>query len=229
TLFLDEIGEIDAPTQVKLLRFLESRAFERLGSTKSIQVDVRLVCATNRDLFKMVGENTFREDLYYRLNVVPVHLPPLRVRRDDIPVLLHHFLGQFAEENGMPAPEILPDALQALSHYPWPGNIRELRNLCENLVVTRRGGQVSAYDLDPRFTDPAAAEQMRRSGDAGASTPPRDPGPGSLSREENEKRLLRKALRETGGNRTRAAELLGISRRTLHRKLVQWPELDTAG
>lgn len=219
TLFLDEIGEIDAPTQVKLLRFLETRSFERLGSLKPIEVDVRLVCATNRDLMSMVKKGTFREDLYYRLNVVPITLPPLRQRQDDIPILLDHFLAQFAEENGLPVPSLTPGALQALQAYAWPGNIRELRNLCENLVVMRRGGEVSEYDLDPRFT----------TGEAEAATTgctPRSALNNPHSKEENEKRLLRNALVEAKGNRTKAAELMGISRRTLHRKLAQWPELD---
>lgn len=220
TLFLDEIGEIDSPTQVKLLRFMEARSFERLGSLKSIKVDVRLVCATNRNLREMVDKGTFRDDLYYRLNVVPITLPSLRQRNEDIPLLMNHFLKQFASENGVPVPQVTADAMLALQHYAWPGNIRELRNLCENLVVMKRGAQVTDYDLDPRFT----------SGDSGLSTsvgkaesrPMKNP----LSKEENEKRLLRNALVEANGNRTKAAKLMGISRRTLHRKLSLWPELD---
>lgn len=225
TLFLDEIGEIDAPTQVKLLRFLETRSFERLGSLKPIQVDVRLVCATNRDLLTMVGRGTFREDLYYRLNVVPITLPPLRDRQDDIPLLIKHFIGQFAEENGLPAPVVTPGAMQVLQHYRWPGNIRELRNFCENLVVMNRAAEVTEYDLDPRFTAPQLAPE-RVGGDPAVTRQPPAPLRNPLSREENEKRLLRNALIEAKGNRTRAAELMGISRRTLHRKLTQWPELD---
>ncbi|WOO39743.1 sigma-54 dependent transcriptional regulator [Rubellicoccus peritrichatus] len=220
TLFLDEIGEIDPPTQVKLLRFLETRSFERLGSLKPIKVDVRLVCATNKNLREMVGKGTFREDLYYRLNVVPITLPSLRQRSDDIPLLITHFLKQFASENGMIAPEVTADAMLALQHYAWPGNIRELRNLCENLVVMKRGGQVTEYDLDPRFT--SGDTGMTASGSAADCKPLKNP----LSREENEKRLLRNALVEANGNRTQAAKLMGISRRTLHRKLSQWPELD---
>lgn len=219
TLFLDEIGEIDPPTQVKLLRFLETRTFERLGSLKPIQVDVRLVCATNRDLLDMSGKGDFREDLYYRLNVVPITLPPLRQRADDIPLLLDHFLKQFAQENGLPAPSLSPDALYALQAYNWPGNIRELRNLCENLVVMRQGSEISEYDLDPRFT-------VGDERDSAQKSLPRASLKNPLSKEENEKRILRNALVEANGNRTRAAELMGISRRTLHRKLAQWPELD---
>jgi len=151
TLFLDEIGEIDLATQVKLLRFLETRTIERLGSQKQIQLDVRLVCATNRDLPKMVEEGTFREDLYYRLSVVALVLPPLRERQDDIPILLDHYLKYFSAENALPLPKISASALSILKAYAWPGNIRELRNLCENRVVMHSGNDVGADDLDPRF------------------------------------------------------------------------------
>lgn len=216
TLFLDEIGEIDASIQVKLLRFLETRTFERLGSTKSIKVDIRLVAATNRDLDAMVKKGTFREDLLYRLNVIQLHMPPLRERPDDIPLLLSHFVAAFAKDNGFTPVQISPGALAVLCAYPWPGNIRELRNFAENIVVIKRGGNITEYDLDSKFfQSPRASEDSR---------PAMIKNP--LSVEENEKRLLRNALLESGGNRTKAAEMLGMSRRTLHRKLNQWPELD---
>ncbi|TVP81759.1 MAG: sigma-54-dependent Fis family transcriptional regulator [Puniceicoccaceae bacterium] len=219
TLFLDEIGEIDASTQVKLLRFLETRSFERLGSSKPIKVDVRLVCATNRNLVEMVKAGEFREDLLYRLNVVTIHLPPLRERPEDLPVLLQHYMHYFAKENELPAAELTKGALQRLRAYSWPGNIRELRNFCENTVVLKRGSQVTEHDLDAKYTSdgpdqPTAPDFL--------STSP------SLSKEANEKRLLRNALIKANGNRTHAAKLMGISRRTLHRKLVEWPELDVA-
>ena len=216
TLFLDEIGEIDASTQVKLLRFLESKTIERLGSSKTIEVDARLVCATNRNLEEMTRKGEFREDLFYRLNVVCVDLPALRERGDDALLLIRHFLSHFAEENGFETPILQPEALGILKNYSWPGNVRELRNFCENLVVLKRGAQVGPYDLDPRFT--MSESDVKNS----------DPLPQSLnlSVEENEKRLLRNALLEAGGNKTKAAELMGISRRTLHRKLDRWPELD---
>lgn len=214
TLFLDEIGEIDASIQVKLLRFLETRSFERLGSIKPVKVDVRLVAATNRDLQDMVAKGDFREDLYYRLNVVRIHMPPLRQRQDDILILLHHFVQLFAKENKLPEVSFDEQALKLLKSYGWPGNIRELRNFAENAVVMKRGGNLSVYDLDPKFAHPD-------------NPPPQDPQLANpLSVEENEKRLLRNALTQTNGNRTKAAELLGMSRRTLHRKLLQWPELD---
>jgi len=216
TVFLDEIGEIGPEIQVKLLRFLESRSFERIGSTKTLTVDLRLVAATNRDLEQMVKEGKFREDLFFRLNVVRLTTPPLRQRTEDIPVLLDHFLRLYAKENGYEPVQVEPGALKHLTTYPWPGNIRELRNFAENTVVLRRGGTLSEFDLDARFRgglEPASVL---------SSPPPANP----LSIEENEKRLLREALIKARGNRTKAAEFMGISRRTLHRKLVQWPELD---
>ncbi len=217
TLFLDEIGEISASTQVKLLRFLETRAIERVGGSKPITLDVRLAAATNRNLEQMVKEGKFREDLFFRLNVVRITLPPLRERAEDIPLLLKHYLRAFSDENKLPLLTLEPGALQTLQAYTWPGNIRELRNFCENAVVLHHGGALTEYDLDPKYrgaTGPAG-------GSAGAAAPAN-----SLSVEENEKRLLREALIKARGNRTKAADLMGISRRTLHRKLAEWPELD---
>ncbi len=214
TLFLDEIGEISLSTQVKLLRFLEQRTFERIGSSKSIKVDTRLVAATNRDLQQMVNEGTFREDLYFRLNVVQITMPPLRERTEDLPILLNHFLGEFAEENHIDAPTFEPGAMQCLRRYSWPGNIRELRNFAENVVVLHRGNVIRDYDLESKFR----GETRSIDGEEKVVSP--------LDKEENEKRLLREALADAKGNRTSAAKLLGISRRTLHRKLQQWPELD---
>ena len=214
TLFLDEIGEIDPSTQVKLLRFLESKTIERLGSMKPIAVNARLVCATNRNLEKMVKKGEFRDDLFYRLNVIRIQLPSLRERADDVPILLNHFLEEFAEENGLTTPIPSDQALSILRSYSWPGNVRELRNFCENMVVLKRGSEITEYDLDPRFSAPIDLLADER--------PPGE----NLSVEENEKRLLRNALVRAGGNRTKAAELMGVSRRTLHRKLDRWPELD---
>jgi len=215
TLFLDEIGEIDSSTQVKLLRFLESKTIERLGSSKTLELDVRLVCATNRNLLRMVQDGEFREDLYYRLNVVSIQLPPLRKRGDDLLLLITHFLNYYSEENGFEVPRLNERTRSILQKYNWPGNVRELRNFCENLVVLKRGEEVLPHDLDPRFT--LINSPVDLDGNVPAS---------SLSVEENEKRLLRNALVESDGNKTKAAQLLGISRRTLHRKLDRWPELD---
>ena len=219
TLFLDEIGEIDATTQIKLLRFLETRSVERLGSHKPIALDLRLVCATNRDLLQMVKEGKFREDLYYRLSVVPLRMPPLRERPDDIPLLLSHYLKRFAAENHLAEVRLGADALGVLARYPWPGNIRELRNTCENLAVLRPGKVLTAGDLDPRYAQPTNLGGVVRPGLLAASG-------GMFDKEQNEKELLKQALASAAGNRTKAAELLGISRRTLHRKLLQWPELE---
>ena len=216
TVFLDEIGEIGPEIQVKLLRFMETRSFERIGSTKTMTVDVRLVAATNRNLEQMVKEGKFREDLYFRLNVVRITTPPLRERTEDIPVLLDHFIQIYTKENGYEPVTIEPGAMRYLQAYSWPGNIRELRNFAENAVVMRRGGKLSEFDLEPRFRGEIAPMPVLQ------SPTPANP----FSVEDNEKRLLKEALIKAHGNRTQAAELLGISRRTLHRKIAQWPELD---
>jgi DNA-binding NtrC family response regulator len=231
TLFLDEIGEISLQTQVKLLRFLEQRSFERIGSSKSITVDVRLIAATNRNLEQMVREGTFREDLFFRLNVVQILMPPLRERTDDIPLLLEHFVREFARENGIhPPPVFEPGAIRCLQLYSWPGNIRELRNFAENAVVLHRSAHIHEYDLEPKFRGGTGGD-LSGAANGGASAPAAlttagAVQPPALSVEENEKRLLREALLQARGNRTKAAKLLGLSRRTLHRKLAQWPELD---
>jgi DNA-binding NtrC family response regulator len=218
TLFLDEIGEISGAIQVKLLRFLETKSIERVGGSKTIELNVRLVAATNRGLEQLVREGKFREDLFFRLDVVRFVMPPLRERREDIPALLSHFIKSLSAENGVPPIEIEPGAMRTLQAYAWPGNIRELRNFCENAVVLRKGGKLTEFDLDPRFRGaPASGPAAGQQGAASSST---------LSVEQNEKRILREALIKSRGNRTKAAQLMGISRRTLHRKIAQWPELD---
>lgn len=216
TVFLDEIGEIGPEIQVKLLRFLETKSFERIGSSKTITIDVRLVAATNRNLEQMVKEGKFREDLFFRLNVVRIATPPLRERVDDIPILLEHFIRVYAKENGYEPVVVEPGAMRHLQAYSWPGNIRELRNFAENAVVLRRGGRMAEFDLEPKFRGEAPPPPQM------VTATPANP----YSVEDNEKRLLREALMKARGNRTRAASLLGISRRTLHRKIAQWPELD---
>ncbi|HEY0864774.1 MAG TPA: sigma-54 dependent transcriptional regulator [Lacunisphaera sp.] len=216
TVFLDEIGEIGPEIQVKLLRFLETKSFERIGSSKTMTVDVRLVAATNRNLEQMVKEGKFREDLFFRLNVVRITTPPLRERTEDIPVLLEHFIKVYSKENAYEPVTVEPGAMRHLQAYSWPGNIRELRNFAENAVVLRRGGKISEFDLEPRFRGEAPPPPSM------VTATPANP----YSVEDNEKRLLKEALMKARGNRTKAAQLLGISRRTLHRKIAEWPELD---
>ena len=235
TLFLDEIGEISASTQVKLLRFLETKSIERVGGSKPLALDVRLVAATNRGLEGLVRAGKFREDLFFRLNVVRIDMPPLRERTEDIPLLLAHFNKSFSEENGVEQLTIEPGAMRYLQAYPWPGNIRELRNFMENAVVLRRGGKFTEFDLEPKFrgqTPALPAGSMAGGAGSTATGDSASPVSGgsvsgsSLLVEDNEKRLLQEALLKSRGNRTLAAKLMGISRRTLHRKLSQWPELD---
>ena len=208
SLFLDEIGEVDASVQVKILRALEERRFERVGGQEAIDVDTRLIAATNRDLKKMVADGKFREDLYYRLYVVVIHLPALRERKSDIPLLLKHYLDVFNRENGRAIEGFSPDALDLLTVYGWPGNVRELRNVVEQIVVLSRSQRIGVRDL------PAHIREVGGSG--GAVTV----ASGTL--DEMEKSAILKALKETGGNRTRAAEKLGVSRRTLHRKIAEY-------
>ncbi|MBK9138047.1 MAG: sigma-54-dependent Fis family transcriptional regulator [Verrucomicrobia bacterium] len=212
TLFLDEIGEIDASTQVKLLRVLGERTFERVGSNKTISVDVRLVAATNKNLAALVKAGTFREDLFFRLRVVELWLPPLRERPGDVPLLALHFLKEIAKEYGKPVTDFTMEAMQALLAYSWPANVRELRNAIEGAVALCRGDKITLRDL------PAT---VRGTGDAGVV--PRDAQAvieqQALTLEEAERQLIIRALQEAQGNRTLAARKLGISRRTLHRKL----------
>lgn len=207
TIFLDEIGEIPLHIQVKLLRVLESRSFERIGGSETIVTDARVVAATNRDLKKMVEEGTFREDLFYRLDVVSLEIPPLRERKEDIPLLVKHYLDVFNKENGKDI-GITETAMASLCAYAWPGNIRELRNCVERMVVLCRGKMI---DLENVPVD------VREGVTPGiAKTVLAQP---SCDLECNEKMLIERALNECKGNRTKAAEKLGISRRTLHRKL----------
>lgn len=208
SLFLDEIGEIDASVQVKILRALEERKFERVGGQETVEIDTRLIAATNRDLKKMVAAGDFREDLYYRLYVVAITLPPLRERVSDIPLLLKHFLDEFNEENGRDIEGFSLEALDLLTAYGWPGNVRELRNVVEQVVVLSRGKRIGARDLPAHVRETESSDSLL------------SVGSGTL--EEMEKQAIQQALKASGGNRTRAAEQLGISRRTLHRKIAEY-------
>jgi len=211
TLFLDEIGEIDATIQVKLLRVLGERTFERVGSSKTLTADARLITATNKNLEDMVKAGTFREDLYYRLKVVVIRMPPLRDRREDIPLLAQSFLKEFAKENEKPVNDFTSEALQALMDYPWPGNVRELRTAIEHGVVFSKGEKITLRDL------PASVRSGGKLMEDALTRPVFDQT--NLTLEEAEKQLIVRALKETRGNRTAAAEKIGMSRRTLHRKL----------
>lgn len=210
SLFLDEISEIDSSVQVKILRVLEERTFERVGGRDSLEVDVRLIAATNRDLRKLVDEKKFREDLYFRLNVVIIDLPPLRDRRDDIPLLAQRFLEEFNRENQKQVEGLTPDCLDALTAYAWPGNIRELRNVIERMIVLARQNKLTLRDLPPSVRESVQGR-----------SPAASPASG-LSLEEAERNLIIKALESCRGNRTKAARQLGISRRTLHRKINEY-------
>jgi DNA-binding NtrC family response regulator len=210
TLFLDEIGEIDASTQVKLLRVLGERSFERVGANKTISVDVRLIAATNKNLSAMVKAGTFREDLYFRMRVVELWLPPLRERPGDVPLLALHFLKEIAGEYGKAVTDFTVDALQALVNYAWPANVRELRNAIEGAVALCRGDKIALRDLPPnvRGAEPPGLAGTKSLLEQQA-----------LTLEEAERQLIIRALQEARGNRTLAAKNLGVSRRTLHRKL----------
>jgi two-component system, NtrC family, response regulator AtoC len=211
TLFFDEIGEIDASTQVKLLRFLGERTFERLGSNKTLSADVRIVAATNKNLEEMVKTGTFREDLYFRLSIFPIWLPPLRERAGDVPRLAQDFLLEFATEMGKPVKDFTAEALEALINYSWPGNVRELRAAIEHAVVLCRGDRITLRDLPP---------STRSGGGAIASSDPKKIlAQNDMTVKEAEKQLILRALKEANGNRTLAAARIGMSRRTLHRKL----------
>jgi two-component system response regulator HydG len=205
TIFLDEVGEMSPAVQVKLLRVLQEGEFEPLGG-KTIRVDVRVVAATNRDLEDEVKRGSFREDLFYRLNVIVVHLPPLRHRIEDVPLLCEHFLGIYAARNGKQIDGIAPDAMSRLGAYYWPGNVRELENVIERAVVLSRGRVLTAQDLPPRVAEEARFET---SVTVAIGTP----------LEEVERRLIRETLRQTKGDKKQAAQLLGIATRTIYRKL----------
>ncbi len=220
TLFLDEISEINASVQVKLLRVLEERCFERVGGDAPVEVDIRLVAATNRNLREWVEQGKFREDLFFRLDVVNITLPPLRDRLDDIPVLCSHFIREFSGKNNKPVEGITSDAVALLAGYRWPGNVRELRNTIEKMVVLSRGDRLTARDIPPNIRS-----EIKGSVSA-VVLPAASGGGGGRSLADAERAMILAAIDRAGGNRTKAAEALGISRRTLHRKLRQYEEED---
>ena len=213
TLFLDEIGEIDASIQIKLLRFLGERSFERVGSNKTLSADVRLITATNKNLQQQVKTGKFRDDLFFRLRVVEIWLPPLRERREDVPLLAQTFLREFAAENQKTVSGFSPESMDLLVRYEWPGNVRELRTAIEHAVVLCRADRITPRDLPPGVRSQSATKPPESESAAAAN-----PAEG-LSVAEAEKVLVIRALKESNGNRTQAAGKLGMSRRTLHRKL----------
>lgn len=219
TLFLDEIGEIDASTQIKILRFLGERTFERVGGNQPIQVDVRLVAATNKDLETLVEEGTFREDLFFRLNVVQIHLPPLRERPEDIPLMVQHFIRESCKENEKPKMDITSEAMNTLLRYPWPGNVRELRSAIEHGVVMANGPKITLRELPQKI-------RQSNGNPISPSLPANNPSSSPFDLQTTEKQLIIRALEESQGNRTEAAKKLGISRRTLHRRLQEFKNSD---
>ncbi|NTU71549.1 MAG: sigma-54-dependent Fis family transcriptional regulator [Coriobacteriia bacterium] len=210
TLFLDEIGDISPATQVKLLRVLQERRFERLGGTRSIEVDVRVVAATNRDLQQLIADGDFREDLFYRLNVVPITLPPLRQRPGDIPVLVAHFLEKFNAE----AKRLAPEAVEALVNYQWPGNIRELENTIERIVILSHGDEILPSDLPSEIRAGTTGSARGISG----FVLPED----GVVLEEVELDLVRQALDRSGGAVPKAAKLLGLTAKTLEARMQRF-------
>lgn len=208
TIFLDEIGEIDQNVQIKILRVLQDKRFERVGGEETLEVDVRVIAATNRDLEAEIAAGRFREDLYYRLNVVHIHVPPLRDRRDDIPLLITAFLQEFAKENGKTIEGIDSRARSALYKFDWPGNIRQLRNCLESAVVMSSGPIIKLEDLPPSI--------------AGSSQTDIIEVPAGIPMAEAEKMLILQNLAINKGNKTKTADILGIGRKTLHRKLDEY-------
>ncbi len=208
TLFLDEIGDMPPAIQIKLLRVIEGREVFRVGSNEAIKVDVRLIAATNRDLPSLVREGKFREDLFYRLNVVTIELPPLRDRLEDLPLLVQAFLEEFSAQHAKKTAEITPAAMELLYDYSWPGNVRELRNCIESMVILDKDGRIDVEDVPRYVKHPALVEPSH--------------GVSGVSLEEGEKEAIRKALALCDGNREKAAQMLGIGERTLYRKIKRY-------
>lgn len=220
TIFLDEIGEIDAATQVKLLRVLSERTIERVGSNTPIKVDVRLIAATNKNLRDLVDRGEFREDLYFRLNVIKIDMPPLRLRGEDVILLASAFLREFTEENQRPIKSLSDEALALLRRYPWPGNVRELRTVIEHGVVMCNEPQIQVMHL-PDFLQQTPAPSRQGDSDATLASQKALASGRELNLHVLERQAIHDALAKSAGNRTVAADLLGISRRTLQRKLKE--------
>jgi DNA-binding NtrC family response regulator len=214
SLFLDEISELYPELQVKLLRVLEERQVMRVGGSELIDVDFRLIAATNRDLEKEVVAGRFREDLYYRLKVVTLRIPPLRERPSDLSLLAEHFLGAFCQEHGKPAMRMTPEALELLSRYPWPGNVRQLRNVIESVVIFHQGEEIGPGDLPVEVRESTTL--------AATGAPEQSVGATPRTMADIERQAILETLERTGGHRAKAADLLGIGLRTLQRKLKEY-------
>lgn len=206
TLFLDEIGDMSLKTQAKVLRVIEEQKFEPLGSTESISIDTRIISATNKDLELEIQKGTFREDLFFRINVIPIHVPPLRERKEDIPLLAKHFLEEFSEEYGRKPKELTKDAMDKLMKYSWPGNIRELKNLIERLVIIVKDDKITAKDIPPLVEGKKTVENLLDL-------------PFEEAKEIFERTLILKHLRENNWNIVKTARSLGIERTTLYKKM----------
>ncbi|WP_455382808.1 sigma-54-dependent transcriptional regulator [Salinispira pacifica] len=208
SIFLDEIGEINQAVQIKILRVLQDKKFERVGGEETIEVDVRIISATNKDLREEIARGSFREDLYYRLNVVNIHIPPLRERKEDIPLLIAAFLKEFSQENGKQIEGVDPKARSALYNYSWPGNVRELRNCIESAVVMSKGNIITIDELPPTVGVDTDDNYIKI--DLGSSLA------------DAEREIIRNTLSLNKGNKSKTAEMLGIGRKTLHRKIAEY-------
>jgi len=208
TIFLDEIGEVNQSVQIKLLRVLQEKKFERVGGEETLEVDVRILSATNRNLKEEISNGKFREDLYYRLNVVNIHIPPLRERKEDIPLLIAHFLKEIAKENNKKIEGIDVRARDALYNYSWPGNVRELRNSIESAVVMSKRNIIALDDLPPFVRNDSSRDYIKLNS--------------GISLAEAEKEIIQFTLQKEGRNKTKTAEILGIGRKTLHRKIQEY-------
>jgi DNA-binding NtrC family response regulator len=208
SIFLDEIGEISQSVQIKILRVLQDKKFERVGGEETLEVDTRIISATNKDLKAEIEKGTFREDLFYRLNVVNIDIPPLRERKEDIDLLVAAFIKEFAQENNKPVEAINQKARTMLHNYSWPGNVRELRNSIESAVVMCKGTVITPDDLPPGIARDAESDDIRIS--VGSTLA------------EAEREVIRSTLNANNGNKSRTAEVLGIGRKTLHRKIADY-------
>jgi two-component system nitrogen regulation response regulator NtrX len=216
TLFLDEIADMPVTTQAKILRVLTDQSFARVGGQRTVKVDVRVVSGTSRHLPDEIGAGRFREDLYYRLNVVPVHLPPLAERREDIPALVDHFVARYASERRVPTPEVAPDAMAALQAYDWPGNVRQLRNIVERTIIMAPGDRIGRIDIDMLPSEVLNDQPQLASN---ATTTAMMGAPLREARETFEREYLRVQIRRFSGNISRTASFIGMERSALHRKL----------